>query len=46
MPELVQGSGGVFEVVVDGALLFSKRALGRFPEEREVARLIVARDVR
>jgi len=45
-PELVKGRGGVFEVIVDGALLFSKRALGRFPEEGEVARLIVAQDIR
>lgn len=45
-PQLVKGSGGVFEVIVDGALLFSKRALGRFPEEGEVARLIVAQDIR
>jgi len=45
-PELVKGSGGVFEVIVDGALLFSKRALGRFPEEGEVARLIVAQHIR
>ena len=43
-PELVKGNGGVFEVIVDGALLFSKRALGRFPDEGEVARLIGARD--
>jgi selT/selW/selH-like putative selenoprotein len=43
-PELVKGSGGVFEVIVDGTPLFSKRALGRFPEEGEVARLITTQD--
>jgi len=36
-PELVRGNGGVFEVTVDGDLIFSKRATGRFPEEGEVA---------
>jgi len=39
--ELLASSGGVFEVSVDGNLLFSKKALGRFPEEGEVASLIV-----
>jgi selenoprotein W-related protein len=35
--KLVKGSGGVFEVTVDRELLFSKRALGRFPDPGEVA---------
>lgn len=40
----MQGSGGVFDVDVDGELVFSKLASGdRFPEEGEVARLIRAR---
>ena len=34
--ELVAGSGGVFEVTVDGDLVFSKKAQGRFPEAEEV----------
>lgn len=34
--ELIRSSGGVFEVELDGELLFSKRALGRFPEAGEV----------
>ena len=29
--EFEKGSGGVFEVYRDGALVFSKKALGRFP---------------
>lgn len=33
---LVRGSGGEFEVTVDGKLVFSKRAEGRFPEAEEV----------
>jgi selT/selW/selH-like putative selenoprotein len=39
-PKLKKGGGGVFEVTVDGKLLFSKRALKRFPEPGEVAKLI------
>jgi len=34
--ELVPSSGGVFEVDLDGERVFSKRALGRFPEEGEI----------
>jgi selenoprotein W-related protein len=36
----VASHGGVFEVSVDGEKVFSKRALGRFPEEGEVVREI------
>ncbi len=38
--ELIESKGGVFEVVVDGALVFSKAALGRFPAYQEVPLLI------
>ena len=34
--ELIKGAGGVFEVTLDGDLIFSKKALGRFPEHSEV----------
>jgi selenoprotein W-related protein len=34
--ELVESSGGVFEVSRDGTLLFSKKQLGRFPTDEEV----------
>jgi selenoprotein W-related protein len=33
---LVPGGGGVFEVAVDGDLIFSKKALGRHAEIDEV----------
>lgn len=33
---LVKGKDGVFEVELDGELVFSKKALGRFPEAGEV----------
>lgn len=34
--ELVEGSNGVFDVVVDGKLIFSKHRTGRFPEPEEI----------
>ena len=37
--DLVTGSSGVFDVEVDDALLFSKRAVGRHAEPGEVLRL-------
>ena len=38
--EMIEGGGGVFEVVVDGALVFSKKELGRFPDAGEVLKII------
>jgi selenoprotein W-related protein len=38
--ELVESSGWVFEVTVDGRLVFSKKALGRHAEPGEVLRLM------
>ena len=40
--ELVASSGGVFEVVTDGNLVFSKQSLNRFPADGEVANLLKA----
>ena len=37
---LENGSNGVFDVTVDGRLLFSKHSEGRFPEEGEVEQLL------
>jgi selenoprotein W-related protein len=42
--ELIQSSGGVFEVERDGTLLFSKKATGRFPEDGEVIAIAKAID--
>ncbi len=33
---LVKSGGGVFEIAVDGALRYSKKATGRFPTNDEV----------
>lgn len=40
--ELLAGGGGVFDVRVDGNLIFSKHDQGRFPEPGEIAKLIEA----
>ncbi len=32
----MKGSGGVFDVVVDGELIFSKHEQGRYPEPEEI----------
>lgn len=37
---MVPSSGGVFEVTVNNRLVFSKRSLGRFPDEGEVEKRI------
>ena len=33
---LIPSGGGVFEIVLDGQLIFSKKALNRFPEKGEI----------
>lgn len=38
--ELVASHGGVFEVTLDDALIFSKQTCGRFPEDGEIVGLI------
>ena len=37
---LTRSGGGVFEVTVDGKLVFSKKAEGRFPETDEALKLV------
>jgi len=37
---LIPSGGGVFEVEVDGKLIYSKKELDRFPEENEITGLI------
>jgi selT/selW/selH-like putative selenoprotein len=34
--KLVKGSGGIFDVVVDGKRIFSKHETGRFPAPGEI----------
>ncbi len=40
---LMPGTGGVLEVRLNGALLFSRKQAGRFPESKELKQMI--RDV-
>jgi selenoprotein W-related protein len=40
---LVPGTGGIFEVRLNGTLIFSRKMAGRFPESKELKQLI--RDV-
>lgn len=37
---LKPGEGGVFEVWLDGELLFSRKEQGRFPESKELKQLV------
>ena len=39
--ELIASAGGVYEVVVDGKTIFSKKALNRFPDDGEIVALIL-----
>ena len=38
--QLISSGGGVFEVALNGQLIFSKRSLDRFPEDGEIEKLI------
>ena len=40
---LIRGGGGVFDVAVDGEILFSKHDAGRFPEPGEIVTAMRAR---
>jgi len=37
---LVPGGGGVFDVSVDGKIIFSKKSVGRFPEPGEIVGML------
>jgi len=37
---LVPGTGGIFEVRVDGNLIWSKKDQGRFPDSKELKQLV------
>jgi selenoprotein W-related protein len=37
---LIPSSGGIFELIVDDSLVFSKKALVRFPEEGEIETIL------
>ncbi len=35
-PEMIGGSGGIFDVVIDGELVYSKFKEGGFPDEKKL----------
>jgi selenoprotein W-related protein len=37
---LVPGSGGIYDIRVDGELLFSRKEKGRFPDLKELKQLV------
>ena len=39
-PELVKGRDGIFDVAVDGVLIFSKHREGRFPDASEIVQAL------
>ena len=38
--ELVTGAGGIFDVHVDGELVFEKKMIGRYPQPYDVLPLL------
>ncbi len=41
--EVVRGSGGIFDVVIDGEKVFSKWDENRFPKNQEILNVIAER---
>jgi selenoprotein W-related protein len=41
--EVVPGTGGIFDVYIDGELVFTKSMLGRYPEPDDVMPLLRAK---
>lgn len=37
---LIPGEGGIFDISLDGDLLFSRKVAGRFPESKEIKQLV------
>ena len=38
---LISSGGGVFEISLNGDLIFSKKALNRFPKDGEIKKLVM-----
>jgi selenoprotein W-related protein len=41
--EMIEGSGGVFDIRVDGDLIYSKKETGEFPEHQLILDLLAKR---
>jgi selenoprotein W-related protein len=39
-PELIEGRNGVFDIVADDKLVFSKHQVHRFPDEEDLIQLL------
>ncbi|PIE61733.1 MAG: hypothetical protein CSA29_01810 [Desulfobacterales bacterium] len=35
-PELIPGSGGIYDIMADNTVVYSKHATGKFPENNEI----------
>jgi len=40
--QLIKSSGGVFEVVIDGDLVYSKKVTGEFPDEMKLIKKLLS----
>ena len=40
---MVEGGRGIFDVVVEGDLIFSKHQVGRFPKPGELTKMLASR---
>lgn len=38
--ELIEGDDGIFDVAVDGHVVYSRADTGKFPSDREIAKLV------
>ena len=38
--ELIPSSGGVFEITLDGKLVYSKQKTGRFPDKKDIEEIM------
>ena len=44
-PELIRGGGGIFDVAVDGRIVYSKHETGEFPDEAALVESLQAEAV-
>lgn len=44
--DLIEGGGGIFDVVLDGTRIYSKHETGRFPQYREIIKAIEEKIIR
>jgi selT/selW/selH-like putative selenoprotein len=42
--ELIKSDGGIFEVIVNGNLIYSKKATGEFPDELQLVKQLDSKE--